>query len=541
MAEQNTARTLKRHRSLGSFDNNASPDAAYESKQSTDVKRLRSLPDNEKTITYFPEPAIWINHIFKHMIETCTESELRFTIQNLRLVCKTLHQMIISFPSVWNPCFTYKKCIDYLQNALRFGWDLTNGAITFKVLPLIRTDETQLLKTQWASYTLIQFALQQERFTTIAIPTSERKEELLDLLTRSNIPDVTVLFGIFMYVPFRCHRGIKDQYDAEISPLTVSPFVTNKLKRLTINNVWIDRTEIICQDLQKLPLSENFHLTLSSDHLFPNNMDALANITTPSIREEINNAMKKIVSFLPGAFALLPANISTISFHLPETESIKEAVDFRNAMKEVVSFLPRTIKSVSISLAKAWTVGRNRRKNSERTYNHVPKVNLDYTLSRLTETLNEWDPERSFIRSLEEFALSRGTITIPEKDMTPTTICATKDIMRENSFSNITYYAKFIKHPSTTTSGQQGYMRLQKVKSVVTYSLNDFCTWTEYLRGDNGANVTPETGRRSNEDLSPWKNTMESKGYLMLDPRSIEWYILRERPVQINVVDCFEK
>lgn len=256
------------------------------------VKRLRSeedavcdslLREPETSMEEFntwkviPEP-IWLHHIIPHMTSIFKKKDLLNTRNSLRLVSKGMHQMILRSRILWAPLFSNANAIRYLEAALRFGWDLSQSALT------------------------VMFSYTEPRW--MRIDQTEIKS-LRDLISQCDIPDLRLMPG---------HLGTKDSPNPESFRLDFSPFIPTggSLERLTITTCWgyhfcAFLKGIVLQDISDVP----HHLTFN--FRFPSRLEdilqAFDSGQLGTSGADLEGTARKPIS--------IPPALSTMTFFLP--------------------------------------------------------------------------------------------------------------------------------------------------------------------------------------------------------------------------------
>lgn len=466
-------------------------------------------------IVYLPEAAIWHNHIFRLIVETYEDDEMRTARRSLRLTCKALHQMVLDYPDFWTPFFRfpYESCIRYLENALKFGWDLSKSAMMIEVTSLERAskDENAELKR--------------------TLPAGERNR-LRSLFKQTKIPNLAFIFQWTREEvqedddePKRGKHRAKTRPPELISPWILSAFVTKQLTFMEIyGKGWQRWPKKIAQCLSEVlaGFDSGFHLSIEQ-------------IT--SLEE-----FRKINAKQP--FRLIPACVTKLSMRTPHDNMLSSFggepewyhTIFRDTMRDTVNSLPGTVKQVELSY-----------------FHELRHIHFNYKREALSELLEGWDPSAvsklddgrvGVLRTLYDVALYRGDISIEKLKK--------KEIVVDTPTwpgGKTTFYAKFVKHPTVEGCGM-----LDAVRSIETYTGcgASYTMKSVYLRGKNGANITEgkennaacgdesdseeEEGSEEacNAEVTSWMSFLKKNTYWEL-PSTVKWRKLRERPVYLKV------
>lgn len=226
------------------------------------VKRQKLSLSDESGRKYTIQDYIWRSHIFTYMRDTFTKEDLIATVRNLRLVCRAIHQTVIQSPVVWNPQFSIGNAIEYLSRAIKFGWDLSQSALTLTIGCFYY--DIYLMKV-----------------------CTDQSERLKELMTRLNISELTLS-------PLEDNLYV-EEYDGESKGWSIIPFVTHTLRKLTVNALHGEHYEMVFKDLNQITLDSGFQLCFSLSRRF--------------LMKDIDTSESNIPEYVKSVVLKFPSNV----------------------------------------------------------------------------------------------------------------------------------------------------------------------------------------------------------------------------------------
>lgn len=471
----------------------------------------------------FVETAIWRNHIFRHMKESYKKKELRIAVRSLRLACRGLHKMVLQSPVIWNPHFPVDNTLDYLENAINLGWDLSKSAMT---LSNVTCDNLGTHMIYPMSVTCFGFY---------------PSERIKELMSQALISEVTVAF-LPEEQPSNDH-GLKT---LEWSILPFIPTHTS-LRKLTVNVPYGEQFKHIFRDINQVTYDNGFHLCIGINHY------------------RVSYCLKDVNA---SGIDSIPSYISNIllDFATPATPDLwieaNEGTIFRDTCLNMCSIFLKITDAHS-----------------------PPTITItdDYTFM-FTQTIRDWchicekwNPEETNVMTLYEHLIYSGCISLKssDRDCTPIEVRVGTPNWWSSSdlLGNLTqmvrlprsgklpyryrcfYYAKFVEH-LPVQNGEYKF-RLECIKSIrvtIHSSKSLYATFREeFCRGKHGAKVSARGkpdyfGHDETYDnipfeksvcykkLESWTKDMYNDGYFMLlgyVSRQQPYEILRERPIKL--------